>query len=185
MALLNRAARLALLLAATLVVSAGVRAATGSVTEAQAKAALVYNLLAFVEWPPGAADDKSFVIGVAGDGDVLDALRQVARQVVKGRTVIVRDIGEEDDPTRCQILYLSAAHDRMSAAIQRRVASAPVLTVGDGSEFARRGGIVYVYFDEARLRFDVSLVNANKAQLKISSKVLGLARAVKADGPSD
>ena len=51
------------------------------------------------------------------------------------------------------------------------------------TEFAKRGGIVFVYFDDARLRFDVSLVNANKAQLRISSKVLGLARSVKADGP--
>jgi hypothetical protein len=56
-----------------------------------------------------------------------------------------------------------------------------VLTVGDSGDFSKRGGIVSVYFDQSRLRFDVSLVNANKAHLKISSKVLGLARAVKAN----
>jgi YfiR/HmsC-like len=184
-AVLTRAIRIALLLSAVLLVGVGeVRARIGSVTEAQAKAALLYNFLAFVEWPPGAADDKRFVIGVAGDADVLDALRPVAGQAVKGHAVLVREIREEDDPTQCHVLYLSAARDRMTAAILRRVAGAPVLTVSDGNEFARRGGIVFVYFDQSRLRFDVSLANANKAQLKISSKVLGLARTVKSDGPT-
>ena len=183
MALLRRVLRGGLLTAAICAGAIGIRADAGSVTEAQAKAALVYNLLAFVEWPPNAPSDKSFVIGVVGDTDVLEALRPVARQVVKGHSVLVRDIREDDDPTQCHVLYLAAARERMTTAILRRVVGTPVLTVSDGAEYAKRGGIVFVYFDDARLRFDVSLVNANKAQLKISSKVLGLARSVKADGP--
>jgi hypothetical protein len=173
---------IALPVAMLLIVCGGVRAGQATVTEAQAKAALLYNLLAFVEWPQGATGDKSLVIGVAGDTEVLDALRQVGVRAIKGHPVAVRDVREEDDPTHCHVLYLAAARDRMTAGLLRRVTGAPVLTVGDASEFERRGGIVFVYFERARLRFDVSLSNANKAQLKISSKVLGLARSVTTDG---
>jgi hypothetical protein len=169
-----------LLVATVLLVSGGVRAGA---SEAQAKAALLYNLLAFVEWPPGAGEEKTFVIGVAGDDDVLDALKPLAGQIVKRHAVVVREVRDEDDPTICHVLYLAAARDGTAASMLRRVGSAPVLTVGDGSDFAKQGGIVFVAFDNSRLRFDVSLTNANKAQLKISSKVLGMARTVTSDGP--
>jgi hypothetical protein len=171
--------------ALSLVAGGSARARTGSVTEAQAKAVLLYNVLSFVDWPPASGDGKRFVIGVAGDSEVLEALRPVEGQNVKGHAVSIREVREEDDPTHCQVLYLSGTRDRLAAALLRRVAESPVLTVGDGSEFAKRGGIIFVYFDRARLRFDVNLVNANKAQLKISSKVLGLARTVTSNGTTD
>jgi hypothetical protein len=173
---------LAVSIAMLVIVCGGVRAAQPAVTQAQAKAALLYNLLAFVDWPQGAVDDKSFVIGVAGDAEVLEALRHVGARAIKGHPVAVRDIHEDDDPTQCHVLYLAADRDRMTSDLLHRVSGAPVLTVGNGSEFEKRGGIVFVYFERAHLRFDVSLPNANKAQLKISSKVLGLARSVTADG---
>jgi len=186
-AILIRHARFAVCLGAALllVAAGGARVGSSSVTEAQAKAVLLYNVLAFVDWPPAAPSDKRFVIGVAGDAEVLAALRPVDGQVVKGHTVSVRDVGEEDDPTGCHVLYLSGARERMNSTLLRRVAHAPVLTVGDDSEFAHRGGIISVCFEQSRLRFDVSLTNASRAQLKISSKVLGLARKVTSDGAVD
>ena len=157
-----------------------------SVTEAQAKAALLYNFVAFVDWPQAAIDARTtFVIGVAGDADVLDALHPIAGQTLKGHPIAIRDVREDEDPTQCHVLYFPATRDRTTASLLHRAVDAPVLTVGDSTDFSKRGGIVTVYFDQSRLRFDVNLANAHRAQLKISSKALGLARAVKSDGTTE
>ena len=53
-----------------------------------------------------------------------------------------------------------------------------VLTVSDIDKFARRGGTVQFVVDDSKLRFVINTKNAEKARLKISSKLLKLATVV-------
>jgi hypothetical protein len=53
-----------------------------------------------------------------------------------------------------------------------------VFTVGETSEFLDAGGMVTFSNQDEFIRFDVNLGEANKAHLKISSRLLVLARRV-------
>jgi hypothetical protein len=179
MGILTRAAVFAaalLLLGAPAAVTAP---AGGTVGEAQAKAALLYNFATFVDWPPASsANPGALVIGVAGDAAVLEALGPLQGTKIGARTIVAREIQPDDDPRACQVLFLASPDDRTTTVLMGRIGEAPVLTVGDSDGFTDIGGIVRVYFEHGRLRFEISRRNAQRARLHISAKLLGLARVV-------
>ena len=152
----------------------------GPVTEPQAKASLLFNLVAFIEWPAGAlgpADPLN--ICVAGDPDVLSALRPYEARLVDGRAVTARAVADTEEPAGCHILFVSASRERL--ALVQRVADRPVMTVGDAPEFARQGGALRVFFEQSRLRFEINTRTVARTKLRVSSKMLGLARLVRSD----
>ncbi|PYV15768.1 MAG: hypothetical protein DMG21_14080 [Acidobacteria bacterium] len=53
------------------------------------------------------------------------------------------------------------------------------LTVGESAGFAGLGGVINLTVEENKLRFEVNLDAAERAGLKISSKLLSLARIVR------
>ena len=169
-------------LATTLVASAVLAVVYGapaaSLTEAEAKASFLYNLALFVEWPPSGAEGQPLVIGSAGSNAVVTALRAVEGRIVNGRPVQVKTLRTGDDARKCQVLYV-AELDSDGTAWLAQVEKAPVLTVGDDEEFLRAGGMVRVTFRNARLKFDIDVGRTDRGGLKISSKVLGMARVVR------
>ena len=73
--------------------------------------------------------------------------------------------------------------DRL-AQILERLAGQPVLTVGEGDGFARRGGVIGLVVESNLARFEVNLHAAQRTGLLLSSKLLGVARVVEgAAGP--
>jgi hypothetical protein len=53
-----------------------------------------------------------------------------------------------------------------------------ILTVGDSKNFAAQGGMIGLLVENEGVRFEVNLGAANEAHLKISSKLLSLAKVV-------
>ena len=56
---------------------------------------------------------------------------------------------------------------------------APVLTVTDFGQFAAMGGTTNLFVEEGRIRFAVNLEATARARLRISSRLLSLAKLVK------
>jgi hypothetical protein len=53
-----------------------------------------------------------------------------------------------------------------------------VLLVGEDPGFADQGGTVNFYMDENKIRFEINPEIAKQDRLKISSKLLGLAKII-------
>jgi len=176
-AILRRARAIAALGALVVVVHAPARSA--SLTEAQVKAGVLCNLAAFVEWPAEpAARTGVVVIGVAGPDPVFDALARARGRTVNGRSIVPRDLGPGDDPRDCHILFIPQSPQNMTSAVLVRAQGAPVLTVGEEDDFTRKGGVVRLLMVDGRVRLEVNVAAASRADLRISSKMLSLARIV-------
>jgi hypothetical protein len=59
-----------------------------------------------------------------------------------------------------------------------RLRGASVLTVGDHDDFATTGGVIHFTRENYRVRFEINVRAAERAGLRISSKLLQLARIV-------
>jgi hypothetical protein len=57
-----------------------------------------------------------------------------------------------------------------------------VLAVGEEHDFIRKGGIIELFTENNRLRFNINLDNARRVGLKISSSLLQLATRVEEAG---
>jgi hypothetical protein len=160
------------------VLGAWIGASGAALTEAQLKAGFLYNFAQFVEWP-ARSDDDAFVIGVMGNVNFDGALEQMKGRDVNGRKIDVQFVDEQDDVSGCAILFIAAPDDRATASALARVGRSPVLTVGESARFTKLGGIIRLYKENDKLRFEVNVTRAQSAGLRISSKMLGLARITK------
>jgi hypothetical protein len=183
MALLRRRLHVRLLLALSCWPLLGAVSTSQAFSEAQVKAAMVYNFASFTEWPEAGAG-RPLVVGVLGNDVLAQALRSMGN-LGNGRDVDVRTLNEGESLVQCQVLYFAGISDRAAAATLARVSALPVLTVGEQEHFTQLGGIIRLYPEGSRLRFDVDVSHATAVRLKISSRVLNLARLVKdSDAPN-
>jgi len=87
--------------------------------------------------------------------------------------------GGTQDAHRCQILFIGAAEWKRTRAMPEGLQRHGVLTVGETDDFTALGGIIGFKLDGARVRIQIALETAERAKLRISSKLLNLAEIVK------
>jgi hypothetical protein len=181
MALLRSAGRgpAALLLALALLLAVPGIAPAQAVQEYDVKAAFLYNFTKFVDWPPEAfPDPNSLKICVLGDDPFGGSLQAVAgEQVANHRLTVVRT-DSISKPGGCQILFISHSERDRLPQILAAVKGSPVLTVGDTKGFVDDGVIINFTFDGSKVRFEINTESADRAGLRISSKLLQLAKRV-------
>ncbi len=180
MAFLTRSIRLAV---AALVIAAHVLPGAAAsrqqaLTEAQAKAGFLYNCAMFVSWP-GAATDADLVIGIAGDAAVSAVMEDMQGRRVDGRTLRVVRVRPGDDLGKFHIVFVAGGDSRAVKHMLGSVGAAPVLTVGESDDFTSVGGVVRLYTDHGRLRFEINTTRVERTGLKVSAKMLGLAKIVR------
>jgi hypothetical protein len=152
-----------------------------SAGEYELKAAMLYNLTNFVDWPvtvsPGAR--KVIFLCVIGRDPFGDSLTSTD---VNGpgsvRFVSIRHIQSDKEFAGCHVLYIGSSERKAALQIFSSVKSSSVLTVGEMTQFAERGGMVQFSLEEQRIRFDINLDAVSRSRLKMSSKLLALAHIV-------
>jgi hypothetical protein len=100
----------------------------------------------------------------------------VQGETANGRKLVVRRITHAPVAQTCQILFTQESR-KESAEILAALGPG-VLTVGEGENFVREGGIITFLVENRRVRFDIDQKAAEAAELKLSSKLLAVARSV-------
>ena len=147
--------------------------------EYELKAAFLVSFANFVEWPAEAFRDEeeAVTIGVLGTDPFGPALDQIAsQQSIRGRACLVRRCRDVADAAACHVLFISAGeNDRLREILEPLVAS-PTLTVGESEDFIARGGIINFILEKDTVRFEINQTAAERAGLRIQSKLLRLAK---------
>lgn len=146
------------------------------------KALFLYNFGSYVEWPPTAfaGDSQPFVIGFVGSSPVESTLREIAAtKKINGRAIAVERFAFADAVKPCQILFIArdvSLQNQEQAVDQLR--HQDVLIVGESQGFAQRGAVVNFFIEANRIRFEINVDAAAQHHLRISSKLLALAKIV-------
>jgi hypothetical protein len=81
----------------------------------------------------------------------------------------------------CHIAFITAERGEEGREIITAVAGKSILTIGETEGFARSGGVIGFYNEGSKIRFEVNLGAAKNAKLRISSRLLKLARLVSSE----
>ena len=160
----------------------GVRAeAQAPMDESQVKAMFVYNFLKFVEWPSETIrTSETFVVLIIGDGPTADATeRFLESKTIGERSVFVRRTKWDQSLAGARAAFVVERDPKKLHRILEAAAAAGVLTIGEGEDFATRGGVIGLLVENRRVRFDVDTTAAQVAGLRVSSKLLALTRLVR------
>jgi hypothetical protein len=150
-------------------------------SEDQVMAAFLFNFARYVEWPKDAFDRNDMPVNICmlstkEFGDVVS--RTVSGKTVADRPVVVRRTADLPETIGCHILFIGREYDKSHTEAVAELGGLSVFTVADQEGFARAGGIANFYRAENRIRFEINPHAAQKAGLKISSRLLRLAKVV-------
>jgi hypothetical protein len=169
------------LAACLLVLSAGVMAETAPPREDRIKAALIFKLIKFVDWPAAALAGKDpLQICVLGDSPVGDALANVDGKPARDRLAQFRRVEALSlaETRSCHVLYIPAGTREIGGGVPAGLRGRSVLTVSDAPDFARRGGMIGLSRGENKMSFEINLRNARESGLEPGAPLLELATVV-------
>jgi len=142
------------------------------------KATFTLNFVKFTSWPampPGAA----ILVCVSSEDSMSEAIAQAFNgQLIDGHPVRTTRIRADADIRDCQLLFISERESRQFAATLNEASRLPILTVSDSDRSTSRGAIVGFFTENDRLRFAINIDALDRSRLKISSRLLTLAKPV-------
>jgi hypothetical protein len=149
--------------------------------ESRVKAAFLFKFGSYVEWPSGTfvSATAPFTIGVMDDDALADELETiVAGRNMDGRAVIVRKLRDGDPISGLNVVFIGKAADGKLAGVLSPLKGRPLLAVTESEGALELGSMINFVVIDGKVRFDVSLQPAAAGSLKISSRLLAVARKV-------
>lgn len=157
-------------------------AAPQTYEEYEVKAAFLYNFAKFVDWPEDAFPDAGapLVIGILGDDPFGGALEQIIKtRLINGRKTVIKHFKNQPAQEPCHVLFISPKERKSLPQILKALAGKSTLTVGEAENFTQLGGIINFVNRDDKVGFEINEDAAQRANLKISSKLLKLAKVVR------
>jgi hypothetical protein len=153
---------------------------TAAASEYQVEAGFLYQFAKFVKWPAGVfADGKSpITIGILGEDPFGDALEATVRnKTIDNRSfrIVHLDMKSLAEAKRCQLLFICPSEKRVSEVLDS-LQNSSVLTVSKQDRFIEAGGMINFFVEDKKVEFEINNERAQRAGLKISAKLLNLAR---------
>jgi hypothetical protein len=152
-----------------------------SAAEYRNKANFLATFPSFVDSPDRAfaSVQSPFLLCVRGDFSFGTSLAELARGASPhGRRIEVRWVRKDQELRNCHIAFVSRSESKRYAKLLQVLEGADVLTVGETEGFLGAGGAISFLSEHETLQFEVNLIAADTAHLKISSRLLALARHV-------
>jgi len=180
-----RALPLVLTAAALLLSAAGAgdaaAQATAQAAEHEVKAAFLYKFISYIEWPPRsfAREDSPLVIGVVDAPAVADELASiVAGRNVNGRGVILRKVERGEALAGVHVLFVGRGTGARAATLLAAARGHAMLTVTESDETFPTGSVINFVVIDGKVRFDVDARHAESENIKVSARLLSVARKV-------
>jgi len=147
------------------------------------EAAFLVQFSKYITWPAHCfkTEKSPVIIGIIGRDPFGTKIDRVARGFKSGnRSVEIRRIkGDMSDAGKCHILYITSGKTGMMTKIKKELSGKPIVLVSDTDNFLNQGGIIKFFISGTKIRFNISLTNSRRIGLKISSKLLEVAKKVR------
>jgi hypothetical protein len=151
------------------------------VDEYQLKSAYLLNFARFTEWPNEQQNgvNTPFFFCFLGQDLFGNALEVLKVKPIRERSPIVKRNLTLEQVSQCQIIFISRSEEDNLDIILSTLSRFPILTVSDIDTFTDKGGMIrLVTAEDNRLQLYINLNAVRRVKLKISSKVLALAKIV-------
>ncbi len=152
----------------------GVAAAGAVPLEYRVKAAFLYHFAQLTRWP--GEGEGALRVCVLGEDPFGPALERLEGKRVRGRRISVGRCSS-GGACDCEVVFVSRSERGRLAADLARLGPG-VLTVSDIPGFAGAGGMIELVLVDGKVRFRINRGAAERAGLRLSSRLLHLAEDV-------
>lgn len=158
--------------------------ARGEPSEEQVKAAFIFNFAKFVEWPANSFEEEnsSLNLCIAGQDKVEAALKLLEQREVQNHVLKIIALNEDINQIKaktCHILFIAHSEKKRQIQWLSAVEQQPILTIADNLDLVKQGGMISLYLEAQRVQFVVNQSSTQNNGLKLSARMLQLARLPK------
>jgi len=148
-------------------------------SEYKVKAAFVLNFALLTEWPEQsfASETAPIKLCVLGDRALTQAFESINGKTVGKRTLQVTTTPPHDARSSCHIIFFGKnVNTKIVLRTLTDVSGSPVLTMGEKNTFIDLGGAIHFFMEKERLKFGVNTTVVEEQNLRLSSRLLKIAR---------
>ena len=143
------------------------------------KAGLVNGISNYTTWPNMADDETLIVCLLAKSHNFTESLQRFDKQKSRSKERKMKiDVVSVDKLSHCHLVVLLGDQNRQSSQLLNSVAKLSVLTISDDPQFTAKGGHISFFKENNKLRFEINYQATIDSGLKISSRLLPLARVI-------
>ena len=154
--------------------------ASAQPSEYEVKAAFLSNFARFCEWPAPEDSSATLQVCILGKDPFGSAFDDIIGRPVRQQTFGLSRVDSLAAAEDCQLLFVADSAPGRLDEVLKEVADRPVITVGDGEEFVRRGGMVGFVIRNRKIRFVINPDAAEKVGIRFSSRLLRVAEIYQA-----
>ncbi len=174
-----RTFRIALLLAPLLLCSVQQQRDAEKDTTSILQANYLYNIAKLVEWKSADMREGNFIIGLIGGANLYQELiKQYATRTIGRQPIEVRKLPRSAEVDRCHILFVGKSDLNLLPEIYKRMQGRPTMVVTEYSGALDDGSVVNFVQVNNLLKYELSLVNAQKHGLVVGATLKNLAHRV-------
>ncbi|MFD1002913.1 YfiR family protein [Ohtaekwangia kribbensis] len=138
-------------------------------------AAMLYNFIKYVQWP-NEGEAGEFVVGVIGDDNVFNTLKQWYDGKPKGsKKYVIKKLSSPAESSDCQVVYVGKSKNKDFDTIKNTTAGKSILTITDGNGLGQKGSCINFKVVDGKLKFELNQATVNGSNLKISSQLSSMA----------
>jgi hypothetical protein len=145
--------------------------------EGEVKAAIVYNLLQFLEWPDAPSGGNVFVLCLRPASELVLPLQKLAGQPVRGAALEIRALGS-GDARGCNVAYADGNEAERAALLRRLRADMSTFVIADRSPAMDDATAIQLRWVDNKIAFEVNMAAVRRSGAQVSSRILRLAKAV-------
>ena len=154
--------------------------------ERRVKAGYIFKFASYVEWPEGtfAQAGSPVTIMVFGDDELAAELTAItAGRTVGGRPVRIKRIRDADAAADAHMLFVGRAEITRLPQLAKQTRAKPVLVLTDTAGALNQGSMINFMLIQQRVKFEISLEEADRRGVKLSSRLLAVAHNVRKAAP--
>jgi len=149
-----------------------------SLEEQTVLAALALNIVRFTTWPTEAQIEDTIKFCVIGDNTVQQSFAGIDHKAVGNKTLQLINLSRLRNFDQCHVLYVSELKQNILLQVFADIKKQPLLTIGEGYDFAVQGGMVGLENVNGKIILHVNLTVVHESNLNISSRLLKLAKII-------
>jgi hypothetical protein len=154
--------------------------------ERRVKAAFIFKFAGFVEWPETAFPQPftAVTIAVIGDDELAAELSAItAGRAVEGRPLTIRKTRSLEAVADAHMVFVGRAEIARLPQLAKLARARPVLILTDAPNALAQGSMINFMLVERRVKFEIHLEEAERHELKLSSRLLAVAQTVRRGSP--
>lgn len=145
--------------------------------EAEVKAAIVYNLLQFLEWPDAPPAGNVFVLCLRPTSELISPLQKLAGQPVRGAALEIRPLAA-GDARSCTVAYVDGSDLDRVALLRRLRSELGTFVIADRAAAMDETTAIQLRWADNKIGFEVNMAAVRRSGAQVSSRILRLAKAV-------